>query len=104
MRRRGIPVTPLSLRVLAFKSFAVQHFRRCRDETALDIIGSKGHHRVENIFVLYEFGDRLHSEVVGDIDDRGGNVLFVPVRVDIADQRAVDLDNVDPQRYQVGVV
>ena len=51
--------------------------------------------------VFHTFGTHLHAKVVGQHHDRRTDGGIVGIAVDVLDERAVDLDEVDRQALQI---
>ena len=58
-------------------------------------------HLGKNSGAMHKFGDRLHAELFGEVDDAITNGHGCRVGIELLDQAAINFDQVDIQAQQV---
>ena len=73
-----------------------------REQEALELIAAQVHEYRCLLGSLDAFGDRLEAQVVCQADDGGNDGSVVAFGTERADERSIDLDDVDRELPQVG--
>src|SRR3954451_14672676 len=96
-------IRPLaSVGTLMLDRRSVLERRRRADQEPLRVVDADLTQAHKRLAVLYELGDGLHSEALGDLDHRLDEHLVGAAAGHVADELPVDLDVVDRKLLEVG--